>query len=571
MTELFIDGSPVMLPKGMDLKVKQQNPLITKNGTFTLDLALSLKERNNSILYKHLERLQSAAAIQSRNAVLMSNGRIILNGTEAIISNTNEEVKVQLLSGNSELNYFINSDVYISDLDLGAEPELSTDYIQSQYFEKYPKSNFIGVVVKVDTKFYNAAGENPCFQPYLLAMLEKTIKALGYIITENELIYDDLANGLYIVNNIQSTDYNKFLPGWKAIDFMTECETFLNIAFDISESEKTVRILRRSADSRFGTYTIDNVIDNYERTFDSSGKNAEISYRNVMYDFPSSAWYKYQDIENEVMEKAEIKTLATYNDLCTLLDIKIADFHPWIPIKVAEKYYKTLIVFYVTASDTFYMLEEFHYVVTGPGDTGEATWHYLRPINRFKKHVTNQDEDFVTLKFVPAQMLYLSAGSMWLWAVTTVPYQSDKVDDTNTEEKDFNKYIQNGVKDFNGTQKKICLGISKIYQEGEPLLEDRGSAIDYVEDSAFCGEKMDFKHRTLRIDGQYGLYNRFYNVNQRYDTGKEYTIKFVMQTMPDVRAEFIFNNKMFVCKELEYRIMNEGIHSEVAGTFYEVK
>lgn len=571
MTELFIDGSPVMLPKGMDLKVKQQNPLITKNGTFTLDLALSLKERNNSILYKHLERLQSAAAIQSRNAVLMSNGRIILNGTEAIISNTNEEVKVQLLSGNSELNYFINSDVYISDLDLGAEPELSTDYIQSQYFEKYPKSNFIGVVVKVDTKFYNAAGENPCFQPYLLAMLEKTIKALGYIITENELIYDDLANGLYIVNNIQSTDYNKFLPGWKAIDFMTECETFLNIAFDISESEKTVRILRRSADSRFGTYTIDNVIDNYERTFDSSGKNAEISYRNVMYDFPSSAWYKYQDIENEVMEKAEIKTLATYNDLCTLLDIKIADFHPWIPIKVAEKYYKTLIVFYVTASDTFYMLEEFHYVVTGPGDTGEATWHYLRPINRFKKHVTNPDEDFVTLKFVPAQMLYLSAGSMWLWAVTTVPYQSDKVDDTNTEEKDFNKYIQNGVKDFNGTQKKICLGISKIHQEGEPLLEDRGSAIDYVEDSAFCGEKMDFKHRTLRIDGQYGLYNRFYNVNQRYDTGKEYTIKFVMQTMPDVRAEFIFNNKMFVCKELEYRIMNEGIHPEVTGTFYAVK
>lgn len=571
MTELFIDGSPVMLPKGMDLKVKQQNPLITKNGTFTLDLALSLKERNNSILYKHLERLQSAAAIQSRNAVLMSNGRIILNGTEAIISNTNEEVKVQLLSGNSELNYFINSDVYISDLDLGAEPELSTDYIQSQYFEKYPKSNFIGVVVKVDTKFYNAAGENPCFQPYLLAMLEKTIKALGYIITENELIYDDLANGLYIVNNIQSTDYNKFLPGWKAIDFMTECETFLNIAFDISESEKTVRILRRSADSRFGAYTIDNVIDNYERTFDSSGKNAEISYRNVMYDFPSSAWYKYQDIENEVMEKAEIKTLATYKDLCTLLDIKIADFHPWIPIKVAEKYYKTLIVFYVTASDTFYMLEEFHYVVTGPGDTGEATWHYLRPINRFKKHVTNPDEDFVTLKFVPAQMLYLSAGSMWLWAVTTVPYQSDKVDDTNTEEKDFNKYIQNGVKDFNGTQKKICLGISKIYQEGEPLLEDRGSAIDYVEDSAFCGEKMDFKHRTLRIDGQYGLYNRFYNVNQRYDTGKEYTIKFVMQTMPDVRAEFIFNNKMFVCKELEYRIMNEGIHPEVTGTFYAVK
>lgn len=571
MTELFIDGSPVMLPKGMDLKVKQQNPLITKNGTFTLDQSLSLKERNNSILYKHLERLQSAAAIRNRNAVLMSNGRILLNGTEAIISNTNEDVKIQLLSGNSELNYFIKSDVFISELDLGREAELSAAYISKGGMFKYPKSSFCGSKVKVDSKFYNDADRNPCFQPYLLAMLEKTIMALGYTITVNELINDDLANGLYILNNIESTDYNKFLPGWKAIDFITECETFLNVAFDISEFDKTVRILRRTADSRFGTYTIDNVLDNYERTFDNSEKNVEISYKNVKYDFPSSTWYKYQDVEDEIMEKAEVKTMATYEDLCTLLEIKIEDFHPWIPVRVAEKYYKTLTVFYVTASDTYYMLEEFHYIVTGPGDTGEATWHYLRPINRFKKHVSNQDADFVSLKFLPAQMLYISAGSMWLWAVATIPYQSDKIDDTEKDETDLNKYIQNGVKDYNDSQKKICLSIAKYYQEGEPLLIDIGSAIDYVEDSAFCGEKMDFKHRTLRIEGQYGLYNRFYNVNQRYDTSKEYTIKFVIQTMPDVRAEFLFNNKMFVCKELEYRIMNEGIHSEVTGTFYAVK
>lgn len=142
MTELLIDGKQVVLPKGMDLKVKQQNPLITKNGTFTLDLTLSLKERNNSILYKHIERLQSSAAIKGRKALLLSNGRIILNGTEAIISNTDEDVKIQLLSGNSELNYFINSDVYISELDLGKEPELTTDYIQKNGLNLYPQSSF---------------------------------------------------------------------------------------------------------------------------------------------------------------------------------------------------------------------------------------------------------------------------------------------------------------------------------------------------------------------------------------------------------------------------------------------
>lgn len=425
-------------------------------------------------------------------------------------------------------------------------------------------------MVKVDTKFYNDSS-NPCFQPYLVAMLEKVIKALGYTIMVNELLEEQLAKRLYFLNNIQSTEYNKFLPGWKAIDFITECETFFNIAFDVSEYDKTVRILRRTADSRFGTYTIDNVIDSYERTFDTASKNAEISYTNVQYDFPSGSWYKYQDIDEEIMEKAKIHTVDTYKDLCTFLNIQIEDLHPWIPLQVAEKYYKTLTVFYVTESDTYYLVDLFNYVVDGPSESGSATWHYLRPINRFKKVLSNPDDDFVSLKFIPAQMLSLPAGNMWVWAVSNIPYQSDKIEEEGTEEKDFNMYIKNGVKGFNDNQKKICLAISKAWEEGEELLVDRGSPIDYVLDSTFCGENRDFKNRTLRIDGDYGLFQRYYNVNRRYDVSREYTLKFITRDIPDVRSEFIFNNKLFICKELEYRVLNDGIHPEITGTFYEVK
>ena len=123
MTELYIDNKPVMLPTPLDLKVKEQNPLITKNGTFTLDLSLSLMEHNNAILYKHIDRIQTAAEFEGRSAVLTADARVIMNGTEAYISNTNQEVKIQLLSGNSELNYFIGSDLYISDLELDCESD----------------------------------------------------------------------------------------------------------------------------------------------------------------------------------------------------------------------------------------------------------------------------------------------------------------------------------------------------------------------------------------------------------------------------------------------------------------
>lgn len=578
MTELFIDSTPVVLPSNMDLKVKKQNPLVTKNGTFTLDLSISLKERNNSILYKHLERLQATAPQKGRSAVLISDGRIILNGTEAIISNTNEDVKIQLLSGNSELNYFLNSDIYISDLDLGAEPRLTGEYIQnSVVMQGYPEIAFCGKTVKIDTQTYNEAVfrddntvelKNPCFQPYLLAMLEKVITALGYTIKENELLQDELASQIYILNNVTSTYYNQFLPGWKAIDFISECETFFNIAFDICEYDKTVRILHRKVNSRFGTYVINNVIDNYERSFDVED-DSSISYKNVKYDLPSSDWYKYQDIDDEILKKALIIHFNNYQELRQFLAVDSSGF---VSEEIVRQLYKTMTIFYVKDTETHYIIDKYLYVVTGPGESGEASWHYIRPINRFGKYKTdNNEDDFVSLKFIPAQILNVAAGNMWIWSTRSVPYQSEKLEDTEESETDFNQYVLNGIKNKNATQKQVCLAINKLSKDIPTEYQTTGSAIDIVAESAICEENADYKHRTLRITGKYGLYSRYYNVNRRIDTTKEYTIKFIISTMPDVRADFMFNNKLFICKELEYRVTNEGIHPEVFGTFYEIE
>lgn len=56
---------------------------------------------------KHKQKRKVYTQAHKKSAVLISNGHIFLNGTEAFINNTNEEVKNQLLSGNSELNYLI--------------------------------------------------------------------------------------------------------------------------------------------------------------------------------------------------------------------------------------------------------------------------------------------------------------------------------------------------------------------------------------------------------------------------------------------------------------------------------
>ena len=72
---------------------------------------------NNAILYQNVNRLQSTARFKGRRALLVSDGHVLLNGTEHVISNTDKEVRIQLLSGNSELNYLIGADRFISSLD----------------------------------------------------------------------------------------------------------------------------------------------------------------------------------------------------------------------------------------------------------------------------------------------------------------------------------------------------------------------------------------------------------------------------------------------------------------------
>lgn len=68
-----------------------------------------------------------------------------------------------------------------------------------------------------------------------------------------------------------------------------------------------------------------------------------------------------------------------------------------------------------------------------------------------------------------------------------------------------------------------------------------------------------------------GCMVKYFRPYQNIDTTKECAIKLIINDMTNTQVQFLLNNKLFICKELEYRITNDGIHPEVTGTFYEVK
>ena len=72
MTELYIDGTSVVLPADFSTSVKRENPFFTKNGEYTYDITLQLSNSINADLYEHLNRLNSIAELKTkRQAVLV--------------------------------------------------------------------------------------------------------------------------------------------------------------------------------------------------------------------------------------------------------------------------------------------------------------------------------------------------------------------------------------------------------------------------------------------------------------------------------------------------------------------
>ena len=119
MTELLIDGVQAVLPKDFSIQVKRENPLITKNGEYTYEITLQLTNSTNAALYAHLNRLNSLQELKTkRSAILVADNRVYCNGTEIITGWTDDTVSLQIASGNSELNYFIGSDLLIGTLQM---------------------------------------------------------------------------------------------------------------------------------------------------------------------------------------------------------------------------------------------------------------------------------------------------------------------------------------------------------------------------------------------------------------------------------------------------------------------
>lgn len=613
MTELYIDRQLVVLPENFTITIIEENPFFTKNGKYTYDISLSLLDPINARIYKHLNRINRKGDIpKNRSAYLVVDNEVMLNGTEVILEYTEREVKIQLVSGNSELNFLIGGDRKLRDLNLGEadvykymNPSERAKQVFKDLKKTYPERSWQFVPYAIDEESVNLFRDNfniqvgnnfalievdlkdgdgkqiyPHFnpfcsgavpQPYLCFIIKKILEVLGYKLTYNAIEEHDVFKNIYIVHSFRTTFFAKMLPSWTVVEFFSKIEQWLNCEFIIDPYKKTVRLMfAYQADSKFKKTEILEAIDEFVMELNDDNEKTVVN-SNVKYSFDSEEYYKYMSLSDYIRNRAIVKDAPLLN---------------------------TLIVENETASGGFEYIHkpintEDRFISYRKGEGNNIT-RTLKKVDSFCPLYNNKEstEIDIELDIIPAAMkyTYINAFFVWeyqLWLQIPIAGKGDPlIDVDNPEESDPDNDlidIQDAVEeDISGeteeTYSKMRVAIYSGLQEMD--IKTRGSfpslycryplayteaLSEYFEETKqprYFGQK-DVNPFRLNY-----LQKEIYDKSHFLDTSNIFKIDFINNGLKDITARFIVKNKSFRCIKIQKLVTHKGVDSIIKGEFY---
>lgn len=592
MTELLIDGIQAVLPKDFSIQVKRENPLITKNGEYTYEITLQLTNAVNADLYAHLNRLNSVQEVKTkRSAVLIADNRVYCNGTEIITGWTDDTVSLQVASGNSELNYFIGSDLQVEFLDMKRTDVLTTDMYP--HVEKtYPEVEYClapvldqgtGNIhnqwcVKADAGSGNQSlGTDDMFdvtpQPYLCAYIKELLRALGYNLAENQLensVYRDV----YICHTEPTVLWNKMLPGWSVKDFLEQVELLFNAVFLVDNRRRTARLLLRESYFTGGSSVhVQHVEDVYEVEVEEPDIEDPV-FSNVAYKVEDCEFWRWNILPEAVKNGAKRETIPA--DIPTDMRSITGWFND-------ESHKKT---------DTIYTHEtdgkEYVYLRDWVDESDRQTTAVFAMVNRFAGIEREDTSNTVELEMLPAafQSLginYYGGGgrgedsTLWIYLPSLSGNGSA---DTVEPMESIEEQIMNGGGTETSSKRNISLGIYtglqglNVVYNGVSMKYPLPYIDEYTRNHAARDESWWQYVKTNEMGASLCLNvldELLYQKGYEIDYTKAVKVQSHDANVYAAHQVFEIRNKRYVCKEMEFTLDAFGRKGAWTGTFYPIR
>ena len=583
------------LPASLSFEFLRENPLFNRRGDYTYDIDISLRDPHNRAIYAHIDRLTATSRPQNRRARLLCDGRVIADGTEVILSIDNDNVKLQILAGTSEMNYLnaIANDTMIRDLNLGS---MMRDTYQANAI--YPQSNYTFPLIEIpdaedeEQHFRNIdpyrfmphdAGYGRPLRtrvhrcPFVLAIIEKVITALGYTLRNNELAADPRWRRLVLIHGANSEmGYAQTLPNWTVNEFFEQVEAFFDCI--IIQQDGAVDILKtESFYKNTDTVTIsgDDIEDTVRKDFTKDSSTLHLQRANLRYDLGSEIFGALNNFNPDTEAMCQKKD-------STLLQMEQGQENSWVI------YHEPNLGF------------DF---VDLPEKNDDEYLHRKYIIKQFDQH-KEQDAEAFELKIIPAE-IKAKTGTLLEQKPRTSPIvintvgdailllpqiQLKEIQNNRTWEAFADNIASPKEQSFGSTMQVAFIAdipIIKAYNESrinlqyynnhtmlqcwttlQYLTTNRNDRVsEYIDYSRMAILPTDATY-DLRLNGPTGRFAQSGQVTSVIDITHEVTIRFRCRHLLDPIRRFLINNRLFICQQLKYTYADGRQHPIVEGTFF---
>lgn len=628
MTQLFINGFECDLPTDFKITLVTENVFFSKASTYTYDVKLSCAPYSqNAKIFAHCYRPDKTVSPSPMPAQLIVDNRVILNGTAIIVGTDNDTVSVQLLQGNSELNWKSKYEkVYINELDLGTaeqwgfqksqgydpdylflKADLASQYDNHTFWKADCVYNYTDGMVTVspvinseteelmnclslfddnlilhefDSNEYQSNVILPTRlapQPRLWYMVEKVFEAVGLTIGKFELRELDIFNDAFIANSTEIWLIADILPKITFVEFVEQLQIVYNCVVVINNGKADI-LLR---DRYYGTDTPQNieqvteVVDEFSRDVDADAEVADAD-KARQYDISYSDFGKHflgDDFAAVPIYPAS-KLSSTPNPYVfafTEYGNKVSS-----PFLLPNNKIDGYVVDYFRASES-------------PNGTDKAIMKLVPTVPFDQKNLTDAldgywNADFRDLAVLVTAIAATAYGTESLIAgreniqelidageTPSAKGSLEKMPISYLAKVHISDHVYQELWDFTYyylTPKYVAYDFQQYqtYFNGYVPSARRSYYIDVVFDSC----PYDMSLFPIADDQVINYYSVFYKEKANIPTTEQYTFQFVTNRLLAVESKFNILNQRYVALQIKYTIGPRGFEKIAEGEFYKL-
>ena len=610
MIQLFIDQTELNLSEDLEFQLIDSNPLITETGEYSFDITISLLEPRNAKAFRHINRINNNDVKTEYDADLIID-LVVRKGTATVLSHTDSTVTIQLLFGNAEMNFSIEEDKKIWELDWGTWDtdisfELALDTIRNPHYTR----NYVCTPVMVGetivndyslrrnnnetfTGAYINGVDNVIPQPYLLYYINRLPALLGFSLNTNILNSDSRAQKMFVLNAVNSNRYADALPDMTISEFVDEIENFFNVRFLVNGRTKEMSIVRlKEALQQKKTVPLKNVINSYERTMGSEVSGSRLGFTRISYDVGNAGMYRFLKLSDEIVEKCQIREYPTLDDFrADFQNIPTSDTRRFIIYRIIEDGHDYIFGHsgdQINLRNIFFLPRLPSVITYSPS---------FFNVNKLKDSEQGSDESVLKLRLVPAEFRQVQKmGPVGNSVPQPIHYQMPKSSIDNIfqpQSQDIIETIEEGVIEVSRTRNietaffagmlRACIGrfdvVGGSRWRDDLLTHYPYSNIDVLPEFAFrnlSGSmqftqwldeewKVQVKH-CFKLNGENNILSD-YQTEQFLDMSKEYVFTALDSREIDSDNIFEYNGQRYMPIRFERKASNTKKHP-VTGYFY---